>query len=157
RLAVVLVREHDAQIRQGAREPVPSLSLDDWEVQRQRLEYAAQVADGPELRATIERRASLFRVAKALYMSRYEEAASLAAQAAEQNTDLVFPRWMQISALMHANKYEDALAILDALRPRLERELPTLLPYERVTRALVYQKLGRTDEAGALYLELLAN
>jgi tetratricopeptide (TPR) repeat protein len=156
RVAEALIREHDAALVQKPSQPAPLLDLEAWALQRARLEAAAQVADSPELRDTLTRRGSLHAAATELLLGRYVEAAKAAEAAAKANPDMLFAQWFLITALTHANRPDDALARLDALVPRLRDEAPTLLPYERVVRAIVYQKLGRDDEAADIYIEALS-
>ena len=75
---------------------------------------------------------------------RKRKAAKAAEAAAKSNPDMPFAQWFLVTALTHANRSDEALARLDALVPRLRDEAPTLLPHERVVRAIIYQKqIGR--------------
>ncbi len=156
RVAETLLREHDVALVQKPSQPAPLLDLEAWALQRARLEAAAQVADSPQIRDTLTRRATLNVAGTELLLGRYVEAAKAAEAAVVANPDMLFAQWFLVTALAHANRPADALARLDALVPRLRDEAPTLLPYERVVRAIIYQKLDRGDEAADIYIEALS-
>ncbi len=156
RVADALLREHDDALAQRPSEPAPLLDLEAWALQRARLEAASEIADEPRTRDAIARRGRLHVAATQLLLGRYVEAAAAAEAAAEANPDMLFAQWFLVTALMHANRPTDALARLDALVPRLRDEAPTLLPYERIVRAIIFQKVDRAPEAADIYMEVLS-
>ena len=154
RLVRRLLEEFDGLLESPPGQPSPSLSLEAWELQRERIEAASRLALDQARRDEIARRELIVQAALALMMSRFEDAASRAEAAAAQNPERLFLRWFHVTALLRANHPEQALRQLEVLEPMLRQRAPAQLRYLEVVRAMILQRLGRHNEAGDLYIGL---
>ncbi|RAL22283.1 hypothetical protein DL240_10550 [Lujinxingia litoralis] len=146
RLAQRLVDEHDAGLLAAPSGLVPTLDQQDWAVQRERLQLAAELTPDPLTAELVERRLLVVEAAEALLGSRLDRAAERAQEAAEANPDLRFVGWYQVAALAAGGEHERALQALDAFRARADWDAPTDRQ-AAVLRAQLLQALGRSEEA----------
>lgn len=154
RLSLKLLLEHDEQLGSKANQPLPTLDLEAWQLQRDRLNAALSVAS-PEVAESIERRMLISAAAQHLLLSQYQQAVTASREAIEANPDQLFLRWLLVTALLQSHKDDEALAALSVLEERLGKDAPAQLDYARVVRAMLYQKQGKAKEAAALYKEQL--
>lgn len=150
RLSLKLLLEHDDQLQTRASQPLPTLDMEAWQLQRERLQAALSVAPF-DVAESISKRLLISDAAQSLLLSKYEEAATKATAAIEANPDQRFLHWFLLTALLQSNKNDEALSALERLEPRLKREEPSQLDYARVVRAMIYQKQGKAQEAASLY------
>ena len=154
RLSLKLLLEHDEQLQPKQDQPTPTLDLEAWQLQRERLDAALSVAS-PDVAESIQKRRLVWDAAQALLMSQYEQAVKKCQEAQEQNPDLLFLRWFLIAAMIQHHSLDQALKTLDAMQAQLQREAPSQLAYAQVVRAMILQKQGQAKEAAALYREAL--
>lgn len=155
RLTRRLLDEFDAHLIPKSNQITPRLDLDGWQLQSERLAVAGNVVDDPGMLDVLKRRSTVVEAAVAMLTSRYASAADLAKLARESNPDLGFVAWFEVSSLVGAERYDDALARLTDLAAELSGRDEARLDYVRVLRAVILQRLGRDAEAAALYLEVL--
>lgn len=155
RLARRMLDEFDAHVTPTANQLTPRLDLEGWQLQAERLTAAQTVADDPVLHEVLKRRSSVVEAAISMLTSQWSDAASLARLARVSNPDLDFLVWFEATSLIHAERYDEALTLLDDVaRNHLERDREKL-DYVRVLRALALQRLDRLDEAASIYLDVL--
>lgn len=155
RLTRQLIDEFDRALVTAPDQPAPQLAIEDWEVQRFRLESARKTALVAQNVEQISKRDKIHEAATALLLSRFEEAATKAELAARDNPELLFLHWFQITALLRANRAQQALSVLDTLEPMLRQQAPAQLDYHKVVNAMILQRLGRHDEATDAYTRIL--
>jgi tetratricopeptide (TPR) repeat protein len=155
RLARRILDEFDAIIMSDPSQLTPRLDLDDWQLQAERLAAARSVADDPALAEILKTRSTIAEAAIAMLTGQWDDAAKLARLARTSNPDLNFLIWLEVSSLVGAEKYDQALTLLDKLaRDVLDRDRARL-DYVRLMRAVVLQRLERHNDAADLYLEVL--
>ena len=152
RLFVALLAEFDKLVTPPAGQPAPALDLATWELQRARLEAAQKITGSAEHRTAVMAREPMVEAALAMQLSRYDDAVSHSLLAVERNPKLISLQWLLISALMRANRSQEALTTLDALEPMLQQHDPAQLAYHHVVRAMILQRLGRPDDAADIYV-----
>lgn len=155
RLAAALLKEHDARMALKPEQLTPSLTVEGWQEQRERLKLARSLTADAALVGALDRRDVLDRAAIELLLGRHLEAAKLAEVAAKQNPELTFIPWLRISALIHANRTNEALETLDLLEPRIAQEAPQWRDRAQVIRAILLHQTGSHKRAADLYLETL--
>lgn len=155
RLARRLLDEFDAYLVPRAGQLTPRLDLDGWQLQAERLAAAQSVADDPALAEILAKRESVVEAAIALLTSQWQEAANLARLGRTANPDLDFVLWFELSALIGAESYDAALTTLQEADAELGEPNSARRDYAAVMRAIVLQRLGRTDDAAAIYLDVL--
>jgi tetratricopeptide (TPR) repeat protein len=155
RLVSNLLDEFEGTFVAEASQPAPRLDLDGWELQQERLEAARKLSRDEAMLGVIERRAKVVDAGLALLNGQYEEAAERAGTALEQNPDMGFVRWLQISALVESGQHDEALEAVDELAKHLAQSRPNQLGYAKILRASILQRVGRGDDAADLYLGLV--
>lgn len=153
RLFEQLIDEFDEILVTEQGQPSPQVTLEEWQLERARLKAAGQLitSEAPEV-TELAAREHIPEAAIDLLMSRFEEAATHAELATQQNPDLILVRWYRISALMRANRAEAALGVLQDLKPLLQEQDPAQLSYYQVVRAMILQRLGQHDDAASIYV-----
>jgi|GEM_PF-2018130 len=155
RLVRKLLNEFVGLLVPDADQPAPRLELADWTLQLERLDAARALSDDPGFLSVIERRTPLAKTAIALLTGRFEQAHSLSLVAIEQNPDMPFIRWFQVRALLELTRYAEALSALGELEEYARSANPKVLEYSAIFRASILQRMGRAEEAAAIYLNLL--
>lgn len=155
RLVRKLLSEFVGLLVPDAGQPAPRLELADWTLQLERLQAARALSDEPGFVSVVERRTPLAQTAIALLNGRFEQAHALSLVAIEQNPDIPFIRWFQVRALFEMARYTEALSALDALEEQARSTHPKILEYSAIFRASILQRMGRAEEAAAIYLNLL--
>lgn len=155
RLRTKLIDEFEGILVVETDQPVPVLSLDQWERQQRRLEAARSLTTDPAVRKIVDRRMKLVETALALLNGRYGDAAELADKARKVNPDMPFVRWHQLSALIHAEKYDKAEATIEQFRKRLGDDSDQKLKYLRVLEAVIAQRKGNSEAAAKHYMDVL--
>jgi tetratricopeptide (TPR) repeat protein len=157
RLRKKLVDEFEGLVVTDGSQPVPVLSLEEWQRQQMRLEAARSVADEPDLRTIIDRRMGVAETALALLNGRHNNAAKLAADAIEQNPDMPFLWWYRSTALVEAGRPEQARRALERFEEKTEAGQNGENGYIEVLRAVLNHRTGETEEAADTYRRLLEN
>ncbi|MFP4599120.1 MAG: tetratricopeptide repeat protein [Persicimonas sp.] len=152
-----LLGEFEGRLVTDTDQPTPRLDLEDWQIQKERLDAAKSVSSDPAVNEALARRSLIPETATALLNGRYEQAVTLAKEAGEENPDMPFIRWFEVSALVEADQAERALEAVDALAKSLEDSAPQHLGYVRIVRASVLERLGRHDEAADIYLGVIVD
>ncbi|MFW5967581.1 MAG: tetratricopeptide repeat protein [Persicimonas sp.] len=155
RLLSRLIEEFEGLIVTESDQPTPQLDLDDWQVQRERLEAARSLTADEAMRATIERRELIVEAATDVLNRRTDRGGEGARKAVEENPDIGFVRWLEVVALVDAGAHDDALETVETLESDLAESAPQLVDYATMLRASILQRQGRDDAAADLYLELL--
>lgn len=155
RLARRLLDEFDANIVPRPNQITPRLDLDAWQLQAERLAAAQNIADDPALLDVLKKRSTLVEAAIAMLTSQWDEAANLFRLARTSNPDLGFISWYEVSSLIGAEKYDEALLALVDLEKQLTDRESARQDYVRILRAVALQRLGRGGDAASLYLEVL--
>ncbi len=155
RLARRLLDEFDAHLVPDPDQLTPRLGLEGWQLQAERLAAARSIADDPVLNDVLAKRSTVVESAIALLTSQWEDAASLARLARTSNPDVDFLVWFEANGLIHAEKYKEALTLLETSEDEIAQRDPRKIAYVRALSAVALQRLGRHDEAAALYLEVL--
>lgn len=150
-----LLDEYEGLLVPAADQPTPRLDLQDWQVELDRLQAARELSDDEVVHAMIDRRESVAKAGLALLNGQFEDAASLAETAAEQNPDMAFVPWFRILALVELGENQQALDTLEAFAKKLARSNPGQLGYAKVLRANILQRMGRGGDAAGLYLGLV--
>lgn len=155
RLVRRLVDEFDANLIVRGDQLTPRLDLDDWQLQAERLAAAASIADDPAMLEVVQKRSTIAETAVAMLTSQWSNAADLAKLARTNNPDIGFVAWFEVTALIGAERYDEALlALVDLDKSFGEREVAKK-DYVRVLRAVTLQRLNRNSDAAELYLEVL--
>lgn len=155
RLSRRLLDEFDATLIPDSGRLTPRLDLDAWQLQAERIAAGRTVADDPALREVMGTRSTVVEAAIALLTSQWDQAAELARLARASNPDVLFIGWFEASALMNAEKYDQALNLLNEFEKQLAERDPKGVEYARVLRAIVLQRIDRQTEAADLYLDVL--
>lgn len=155
RLARRIADELEAGLLPGPGQLAPVKDLSEWQLQNERAAAARSIADDPALAEVIDRRATAVEAAIAMLTGREAEAAELARLARASNPDLGYLVWFEASALVGAEKYDEALTLLTKMEEELDGRQPERLQYIRLLQAIALQRFERPDEAGGLYLEVL--
>lgn len=156
RLVRRLFDEIESQFVVPTDQPSPRLDLEDWKVQRERIEATRSLTDDEVILDALQRRLLIVQTAESLLLARYADAVQQAELAMRNNPDIIFTAWFQITALLHSQRFTRALAAIDELEPRLRQNAPTLLDYAQILRAAALQKNGQHNDAATIYSELLA-
>lgn len=155
RLRKKLVDEFEGLVVTDGNQPVPVLSLEEWQRQQMRLEAARSIADEPGLRKVVDRRMGITETALALLNGRHGDAAELAAEAIEQNPDMPFLYWYRSTALVEAGRPEQARAALNRFERKTETGQRGADSYIEVLRAVLNHRTGDTEAAAEAYRRLL--
>lgn len=155
RLARRLLDEFDATLLPDSGRLTPRLDLDAWQLQAERITVGRTIADDPALRDVMRTRSTIVEAAISLLTSQWEQAAELARLARASNPDVFFVGWFEASALINAEKYDQALALLNDFEKQLAERDPKGVEYARVLRAIVLQRVDRDDDAADIYLDVL--
>ena len=155
RLVRKLLDEFEGKLVAESGQPVPQLGLEDWQLQKQRLEAARKLAEDPIVVEAIERRKLLVDTSLALLNGAYQEAIASAKNAIETNPDMPFVRWLYVSALVETHQNEAALEATDELARVVSERAPQQMGYVEVLRAAILQRAGRAEEASSAYLGLI--
>jgi tetratricopeptide (TPR) repeat protein len=156
RLVARLLDEFEGILVPQANQPTPRLDLQDWQLQKERLEAASTLTRDESLAGIIGRRMMVVEAALALLNNRQPAAVELSRGAVEDNPDMVFLRWLVVSALVDADRHQEALDELDELAERLADAAPAQIGYVDILRASILQRMERDEEAADLYLRLLS-
>lgn len=155
RLARRLLDEFDATLMPAPGQLTPRLDLEGWQLQAERLAAARRIADDPALVEVLERRSTAVEAAIAMLTSQWEDAAKLARLARTSNPDLDFLTWFEATSLIKAEKYDEALSLLDGFAREVSGRDAEKLDYVRVLRGVALQRLDRHGDAADLYHEVL--
>ena len=157
RLARRLLDEFDATLMPAADQLTPRLDLEGWQLQAERLAAARRIADDPALIDILGRRSTAVEAAIAMLTSQWENAAKLARLARTSNPDLDFLTWFEATSLIKAEKYDQALSLLDEFARTVSARDNQKLDYVRVLRGVALQRLNRHNDAADLYHQILTN
>lgn len=155
RLRRKLVDEFDARLEPSPGQPMPTLELSGWKLQRERLKSAGQLADGSSERRAIEERHLIVDAAISLVNGRAEQAARRARKAREAHPDRRFLRWLRIVALVEAADYETARAELEEWRDDLGDAPERLGEYTDYLESVVDRYEGDAEGATDTYWKWL--
>lgn len=155
RLRRKLLDEFDATVDGAPGQPMPTLELSDWKLQRERLEAARELVREPSEREAIDRRATIVDAAVALVNGRAERAAGRASEALEANPDLRFLRWLRVVALVEMSNYAEAREELDGLREELDDAPERLQQYADYLASVIDRHEGEADTATERYWKWL--
>lgn len=156
RLVRRLFDEIEGRFVTPADQPAPQLELDDWKTQRERIEATRSLTNDEVILEALERRLKIVNAVDSLLLARYSDAVRQAQTAMSENTDLVFPAWYYIIALIHSEQYDIALTAIDTLETRIEQTMPAQVNYVQLLRAAVLNKNGQHDSASNIYSSILA-
>lgn len=154
-LARQLLNEFEAGLIPASTDLVPRVSLEDWQLQAERLDAARKVSSEPAFSEILDRRSSIVETAIALLASQPVDAARLASVARIKNPDLRFVAWYEIVALTDAEQYEDALEAVSTYSRQAIDSRPADVPYIQVARAMILQRMGRSEDASEAFLDSL--
>ena len=135
----------------------PSLGIEQWELQQERLEAAGMVAIEQAQREGVSGRELIVEAALDVLYERLDRAIESTARAIEAHPDALFLRWFRVSAMMLASRFDAALEALDGLERAIERRAPQQRAHAQVVRAMILQNMGRANEAKTLYLDQLGS
>ena len=150
-----LVDEFDANLIPRTGQITPRLDLDDWQLQAERLAAATRIADDPGMLDVAKKRSTIAEAAIAMLTSQWDTAADLAQLARQSNPDQTFIVWFEVTCLIGAERYDEALLSLVDHEKSLPESDVARRDYIRVLRAVTLQRLDRDADAATLYLEVL--
>lgn len=155
RLRKKLVDEFEGLVVTDGDQPVPVLSLEEWQRQQMRLEAARSIADQPDLRKVVDRRMHVTDTALALLNGRHSDAAELAAEAIDRNPDMPFLYWYHSTALVEAGRPVRARQALDRFEQNTDAGQTGEDSYIEVLRAVLNDRTGDSEAAADAYRRLL--
>ncbi len=146
-----LLNQFESDLLPAENELMPNLDLEQWQLQSERLDAAREVSSDPAVRDIISRRAAIVETGIALLTNQADDAAKLAAVARTKNPDLKFVAWYEIVALTEIESYQPALEAVNAYARVAQDSRPGHLPYIKVVRAMILQRMGRATDAAELF------
>lgn len=150
-----LIDEFEGLLMTGSSQPVPILSLEEWQRQQMRLEAARSIARDSSLQKVIDRRMRIVDTAIALLNGRYDDAADLSEEALESNPDMPFVHWYRMTALAHAGRYDEARTALEVYRKNLDEGTGEQKRYLEIMEAILAHRRGDPEKAAELYRNIL--
>lgn len=154
RLRTKLLEEFETRLTPASDEPTPQLSMKGWNRQIERLEAARKLTRNDELRSDIGGRMDVARVALDLLNGRYRKAAEKAGRAVEAQPDRLVLKWFHASALVQANRDDEAERVLERYAPDFRAQSHGA-DYLEILRATLAHRRGQLKEATRSYYELL--
>lgn len=154
-LARSLLDEFDSSVLPDATDLVPRLSLEEWQLQAERLSAARKVTQDKAVRDLVDRRSTLVETGIAILTNQPEEAAELAKLARTRNPDLAFVAWYEIVGLTEAGKHREALEALKDFSRTLLDARPDQLDHLAVLRGLIQQRLEQSQDAASTFRGVL--
>ncbi len=155
RLRKRLIDEYEGLLVSERDQPVPGLSLEEWQRQQMRLEAARSIAESAGVRKIIDRRMTIADAAIALLNGRHEEAADLASEAIEGNPDMPFVHWYRAVALVQADRPEQAREALRTFEKQTDADGSEREAYLEILRGIVAHRDGDTASAAEAYRTIL--
>jgi len=169
RLHRSLLEEFDRLATPESDQPTPLLTLQEWQLQKKRLEAARSLPPSarpaPDEEDVDDRRNDndspvairmlAAETALSLLNGRPSEAADRAAGAREANADMEFLRWFELAALVRAERYDDAQRRIESISENSETLSETDRRYLRTLEAILADRRGDVGRAAELYRGVL--
>ena len=154
-LARKVFDEFEAYLLPEPGQVAPTLDLEGWQLQAERINNARQLNRDKLFTERINQRSSAVEVALSLLTGTWNDTEKLLKVAISDNPDLKYLRWFEAIAHLKTDNKAAATTTISQLARVTKSDQPTMLDYVRVLRAIALQKNGKVNDASDVFLEIL--